>query len=320
MIKVRHLRMLRAVAATGSLSGAGRLLGCTQPAVRQQITALEKSAGSPLIVRTGRRTRLTPAGEVLVRHADTIFQELEAAEREVAALADVQATAVRVVSFPGGGATLVPAALAALRAANPDSAVSLEEADPPTAVEMLRAGACDVALSFRHTGGTETDQWGDDLVVRPLLSDPLVALLPEEDPLACADSVALIELVEKPWIAGCSRCRGPLVDTCLEAGFTPRVAFSTDDWPTVAGLVGAGLGVAAVPRSAIGALPPRGTRAVPLLPVVRRETVALVLPALARAPAVVAALDELERAAAREASMTWKEEASSTPFNVNVLV
>lgn len=311
--------MLRAVAATGSLSGAGRLLGCTQPAVRQQITALEKSAGSPLIVRAGHRTRLTPAGEVLVRHADTILQELDAAEREVAALAGLQAGAVRLVSFPGGGATLVPAVLAAIRAAHPGTEVFFEDAEPPAVVEMLRAGACDVALSFRHTGGAETEEWRD-LLLRPLVSDPLMALIPEADPLARAGSVGLVELAGKPWIAGCPHCRGPLVGTCLEAGFTPRVAFSTDDWPTVAGLVGAGLGVAAVPRSSIGSSAPRGTRAVTLVPAVRRETVALVLPALARVPAVVAALDELERAAAREASMPSTEEAGSPFFGGELLV
>lgn len=47
MIEARHLRVLRAVAATGSFSAAGRELGCTQPAVSQQMKALEASVGTP---------------------------------------------------------------------------------------------------------------------------------------------------------------------------------------------------------------------------------------------------------------------------------
>ncbi|WP_159063118.1 LysR family transcriptional regulator, partial [Streptomyces scabiei] len=73
MIEARHLRVLRAVAATGSFSAAGRALGCTQPAVSQQMKALESSVGTPLLVRTGRETRLTQAGEALVRHAAGIL-------------------------------------------------------------------------------------------------------------------------------------------------------------------------------------------------------------------------------------------------------
>ncbi|MGK5451486.1 LysR family transcriptional regulator, partial [Streptomyces radiopugnans] len=69
MIEARHLRVLRAVARTGSLSAAARALGCTQPAVSQQMKALEQTAGTPLLVRAGRETRLTEAGEALVRHA-----------------------------------------------------------------------------------------------------------------------------------------------------------------------------------------------------------------------------------------------------------
>ena len=70
MIEARHLRVLRAVATTGSFSAAARELGCTQPAVSQQMKALESSAGTPLLIRTGREMRLTEAGEALVRHAN----------------------------------------------------------------------------------------------------------------------------------------------------------------------------------------------------------------------------------------------------------
>ena len=300
MIEARHLRVLRAVAATGSFSAAGRELGCTQPAVSQQMKALESSVGTPLLVRSGREMRLTQAGEALVRHAAGILSGLTAAEEEVAAIAGLRAGRVRLVSFPSGSSTLVPTALATLRAAHPGTRVSLEEAEPPQSVEMLREGDCDVALAFRYEGAARGgDEW-EDLVVRPLLRDRLVALVPDRHRLARAGSVAIGDLAREPWIAGCPRCRGQLVEVCEGAGFTPRIDFATDDYPAVVGLVGAGLGVAVLPQLAIESVRPRGARTVTLEPAVRREIVALTLPDLAQVPAVAATLDRLERAAGRK--------------------
>ncbi|MEU3598230.1 LysR family transcriptional regulator [Streptomyces sp. NPDC006798] len=318
MIEARHLRVLRAVAATGSFSAAARTLGCTQPAVSQQMKALEGSAGTPLLIRTGREMRLTQAGEALVRHASGILAGLTAAEEEVAAIAGLRAGRVRLVSFPSGSSTLVPTALAALRAAHPGTRVSLVDAEPPRSVEMLRDGDCDVALAFRYAdpGGDaapgagagaegraadradQADQW-DDLVVRPLLADRLVGLVPEGHRLAGAGTVAIGDLADDPWIAGCPRCRRQLVDVCESAGFTPRIDFATDDYPAVAGLVGAGLGVAVLPELALESVRAKGAVTVTLAPRVEREIVALTLPDLAQVPAVAATLDQLTRAAAR---------------------
>ncbi len=296
--------MLRAVASTGSFSAAGRELGCTQPAVSQQMKALESSVGTPLLVRAGREMRLTQAGESLVRHAAGILAGLTAAEEEVAAIAGLRAGRVRLVSFPSGSSTLVPTALAALRAAHPGTRVFLEEAEPPKSVELLREGDCDVALAFRYEGAAGAEEW-DDLVVRPLLTDRLVALVPVQHRLARTaptGSVAIGELAQEPWIAGCPRCRGQLVEVCEGAGFTPRIDFATDDYPAVVGLVGAGLGVAVLPQLAVESVRPRGVRTVTLEPAVRREIVALTLPDLAQVPAVAATLDELARAGARQSA------------------
>ncbi|WP_327295814.1 LysR family transcriptional regulator [Streptomyces sp. NBC_01197] len=296
MIEARHLRVLRAVAATGSFSAAARELGCTQPAVSQQMKALETSSGTTLLIRTGREMRLTQAGEALVRHAGGILAGLTAAEEEVAAIAGLRAGRVRLVSFPSGSSTLVPTALAALRAAHPGTRVSLVEGEPPRSVEMVRDGDCDVALAFRY--GPATDEW-DDLVVRPLLTDRMIGLVPDGHRLAGADAIGVGDLAGESWIAGCPRCRRQLVEVCESAGFTPRIDFATDDYPAVIGLVGAGLGVAVLPELAIESVRSMGARTVSVEPAVQREIVALTLPDLAQVPAVAATLDRLARAAAR---------------------
>ncbi|MDQ0696410.1 DNA-binding transcriptional LysR family regulator [Streptomyces sp. W4I9-2] len=296
VIEARHLRVLRAVSTTGSFSAAARELGCTQPAVSQQMKALESSAGTTLLIRTGREMRLTQAGEALVRHASGILAGLTAAEEEVAAIAGLRAGRVRLVSFPSGSSTLVPGALAALRAEHPGTRVSLVEAEPPRSVDLLREGDCDIALAFRY--GSTGGEW-DDLVVRPLLTDRLIGLVPEGHRLAEASSVSIGELAGESWIAGCPRCRRQLVEVCEESGFTPRIDFATDDYPAVMGLVGAGLGVAVLPELAVESVRPKGARAVPVEPAIEREIVALTLPDLARVPAVAATLDQLSRTAAR---------------------
>ncbi|MFC9800883.1 LysR family transcriptional regulator [Streptomyces bacillaris] len=296
MIEARHLRVLRAVATTGSFSAAARQLGCTQPAVSQQMKALESSAGTTLLIRTGREMRLTQAGEALVRHASGILAGLTAAEEEVAAIAGLRAGRVRLVSFPSGSSTLVPGALAALRAEHPGTRVSLVEAEPPRSVDLLRDGDCDIALAFRY--GASGGEW-DELVVRPLLTDRLIGLVPEGHRLADAAEVSIGELADESWIAGCPRCRRQLVEVCEESGFTPRIDFATDDYPAVMGLVGAGLGVAVLPELAVESVRPKGARTVPVAPAIEREIVALTLPDLARVPAVAATLDQLSLAAAR---------------------
>ncbi|MFE7537805.1 LysR family transcriptional regulator [Streptomyces rhizosphaericola] len=296
MIEARHLRVLRAVATTGSFSAAARELGCTQPAVSQQMKALESSAGTTLLIRTGREMRLTQAGEALVRHASGILAGLTAAEEEVAAIAGLRAGRVRLVSFPSGSSTLVPGALAALRAEHPGTRVSLVEAEPPRSVDLLRDGDCDIALAFRY--GASGGEW-DDLVVRPLLTDRLIGLVPEGHRLAGAPEVSIGELADESWIAGCPRCRRQLVEVCEASGFTPRIDFATDDYPAVMGLVGAGLGVAVLPELAVESVRPKGARTVPVAPAIEREIVALTLPDLARVPAVAATLDQLSLAAAR---------------------
>lgn len=92
---------------------------------------------------------------------------------------------------------------------------------------------------------------------------------------------------------------GPARRGVRDGGFHPRIDFATDDYPAVAGLVGAGLGVAVLPQLALESLRPRGVRTVDLEPAVRREIVALTLPDLAQVPAVTATLEKLAAAAAR---------------------
>ncbi|WP_205856023.1 LysR family transcriptional regulator, partial [Phytoactinopolyspora endophytica] len=89
MIEIRHLELLQQVAATGSLSAAARELGFSQPAASQQMRALERTVGTPILLRDPGSTRLTEAGEILLQHADDILARLSLAKKEIAAITEL---------------------------------------------------------------------------------------------------------------------------------------------------------------------------------------------------------------------------------------
>ena len=115
MIDARRLRVLREVAEHGTLAAAADALHLTPSAVSQQLAALEREVGQPVVERNGRGVRLTGAAEVLVGHANLVLAQLEAAEADVAAFADGIVGTVRVAGFATALAEI--AAPAAARAA-----------------------------------------------------------------------------------------------------------------------------------------------------------------------------------------------------------
>src|SRR5918911_937472 len=148
MLDVRRLRVLREVAARGSFSAAADALHFTQSAVSQQIAALEREAGMPLVERNARGVRLTHAGEVLIGHTDVILARLADAEAELEALAGLRGGRVRMASFPSAGATIMPEAIARFRARHPAVELTLEPADPELALVKLRSGDADLILDI----------------------------------------------------------------------------------------------------------------------------------------------------------------------------
>lgn len=297
MLDAAALRLVRTVQEAGSVTAAARELGLTQPAASQQLRAIERAVGTPVVVRAGRGVRLTDAGLVLARNAAAVESALDATLEEVAAVASLRAGRVRVAAFPSAAATLLPGALAALRDAYPGLGTTFAEAEPPAALAELAAGRVDLALTFRDAGAP-LDEAGRALRRVPLLRDEVLVVLPAADGRDPGSAVDLAELAGRPWIAGCPQCRAQLVGTCARAGFAPRVDFATDDYPAVLSLVRAGLGVAALPGLALAALPHPGVTVHPARPGAARVIEAVTAPGADRVPAVAAALEALQHAAA----------------------
>jgi DNA-binding transcriptional LysR family regulator len=298
MLDVTRLRVLVAVARHGSVTAAARALNYAQPSISHHIARLEAETGARLLERVGRGVRLTEAGRLLAERAEEIIGRLDAAESELAAHVGLREGRVRLAAFPSALGTLVPAAAAWLEAETPGIDLMLTEAEPPEALRMLRAGYVDVALVFRHyqQGVDHAPPAPADEGTRGrLLLDEAVHLVTRacrpagENAQASDEGQAsddtghnsgtgpgtdLASFAHCRWIAGCERCRSYLIRQCESAGFTPKIAFTTDDYVAVQALVAAGLGVTTLPSLCLRAAKHPGI-ATAELPGARRHVFAM---------------------------------------------
>jgi molybdate transport repressor ModE-like protein len=251
----RTLRIVKALADFGSITAAANALGFSQPAISQQLKRAEQRIGMPIVSRAGRGVRLTEAGRVLARHAATITTALDAASGELAELSGLRAGRVRLAAFPSASSTLIPQLLGTISRAHPGIGISYLEAEPPEAVQAVRDQTIDLAVTFNYLGD-RTDPHAETtpgLVTVPLWRDEMLLALPAGHPAARSSSVALDLLASDSWIAGCPRCRGHLLELTARSAFQPSIAYETDNFVAVLGMVAAGLGVALIPTLAIDA-------------------------------------------------------------------
>ncbi len=245
-IELRHFAALQAVAQEGSFRRAGLRLGYTQSAVSQQIATLERIVGQRLIDRPGgpKAVSLTEAGRLLLRHADSIVARLDAAHADLTALSEGVAGPLRIGTYQSVGARVLPELLRRFTATWPRVNVQLTESASDTELEeLVERGELDLSFVMLPAadGPFETVE---------LLRDPYVLLVPVDSPLAGGKRPpTLRDIAELPLI-GYRQCRSmaQIEASIRAAGSEPRIVFRSDDNGTVQGLVGAGVGVALVPR------------------------------------------------------------------------
>jgi DNA-binding transcriptional LysR family regulator len=277
MLDVTRLRVLVAVAQHGSVTAAARALNYAQPSVSHHLARLEAETGARLTQRSGRGIALTEAGRLLAGRAEEILGRLEAAEHELAAHVGHCEERVRVAAFGSALATIVPTALARLAAHHPGLDMVLVEAEPPEAMRMLRSGQVDIALVFRQLRDTDPASpsglaW-EGMRARLLLDEQTYLVSQGAAPgtaptLGAAPGPAsapdLAAYAHSPWIAGCEHCRDHLLWLCGRAGFTPKIAVTTDDHVAAQALAAAGVGVTVLPGLDLRAARHPGVQARPL--------------------------------------------------------
>jgi DNA-binding transcriptional LysR family regulator len=244
MLDARRLLTFRAVARTGSFSRAADELALSQPAVSQQVGALERELGAALLVRGRGGAVPTEAGRLLLEHADAVADRLALADVQLGALvADVRRT-LRLGAFPSALASVVPQAIAALRTLEPELEVAVEEASLAALAEGVRSGRLDVAMAFQDAAAPPRDHGG--LRREVLAEERMLAVVGAGHRLAARKRNALTDLRDDPWMAP-SR-DGLVVGACRAAGFEPNLVLVVRDPLAVRALAEAGMAVTITPE------------------------------------------------------------------------
>lgn len=260
MDRPQHLRTLQVVCRTGSFAVAARELGYTSSAVSQQIAALERESGLILFERRAHGVRPTAVAHRLAELSRPVLAGLEELDHQVQRLATGAIGRIRLGSFPTASVRIVPSVLSSFAVEHPGAEVSLVEEEPDDLAERLVDGRLDVALLYEY--GLCPKQWPAGVVTRPLLREDLLLLQ------ARSRTVPLAQLSGHRWIASREGTDGALslARLCAAAGFSPMIAYRSNDYDVVRELVAATGGVAVVPalghspepRVAASRLPQRG--------------------------------------------------------------
>lgn len=250
--------MLVEVVRHDGFSAAAEAVFATQPTISKAIRQLEDELGEVLLQRSRNGVRLTPAGQIVYRRALALLGEREDMLRELEELRDLQRGELHLGLASLGSDILFAPVFARFRQLHPQIELRVLERGSEALEESLRAGEIELAASLLPVA--------DDLDWQPVRTEPLVALLPRQHPLAGSASLQLQDLAEVPFVLfekGFLLNRH-IIQACQARGFSPREVTRSGQPDFIVALVAAGLGVALLPRMIANARPRADVVIVPL--------------------------------------------------------
>jgi DNA-binding transcriptional LysR family regulator len=240
-MELRHMRYFVAIAEELHFGRAAERMHIVQPALSQQIGRLEEELGVQLLRRTKRKVELTEAGRAFLEGARDTLARADSAEKDAKRAAQ-GLTGKLVVAFIGLACyNVLPEILGAYRERYPDVELVLHELTSAEQGKRLREGTIQV-------GFVRPPVDDEALCTETVVREPVVAILPENHPLADREMVPLEALAREPFIM-VPRGREPnlydlYVSMCRRAGFSPHVVQETNRIHTLVALVATGMGVA----------------------------------------------------------------------------
>lgn len=240
------LALFRSVAATGSIAHAAQVRGLVPSAVSKRIGDLETLVGAPLLHRHRRGVDLTPAGQDLLRHAETLRDAVDRMQAEMAAHATGQRGAIRVAANSSSISQFLPEDLAEFVIAHPDLNVLLTEMTSLEVIEAVRAGRADLGI---FSGLTDAA----GLTVMPYRRDTLVVVMPADHLLAGRQALELADVVGQPFVAlqAGSSIQAWLDRRAEDIGGRIRTQVAVESFDGVRRMVQARLGIAVLPFGAV---------------------------------------------------------------------
>lgn len=252
---LRQLEVLRAIAETGSFTGAGARLHVSQSAVSRQVQLLEEEFGEPLFVRSGRRIQITPTGEALLQLSHRVFADI----RETSAAIVQRDETLSGQLTLGGGMTVClyvfPALVSEYRRAYPGVEIKVVTGGTSRILRRLRAASIDLALLTLPIDDRS-------LRVEPVWREEMLLVLPPDHRLAGrAQPIEPAELGREPFITfeSGSNTRRAIDEFFARERLQPPVVTETGNVEITKAMVAAGLGVSIVPFQSIAREAAQGT-------------------------------------------------------------
>ncbi|MFF7469623.1 LysR substrate-binding domain-containing protein [Streptomyces sp. NPDC008092] len=302
MLDVRRLRLLAEFAAQGTVAATAEALHLTGSAVSQQLAALEKEAGVPLLLKRGRRLELTAAGQRLIDHAHVVLGNLAAAESELAAMRRGERGSVRIAAFPTAARALLPRLWPDPgQAPAPDAPViHVFEQEPHAAEAALGRHQVDIAVT--HTYSLVPRPLPPGCEQRALFEEPVLLVLHPADAarhgLAAGAPAELKDFADAPWLLPGpeTACHEMTQRACGAAGFVPQPVAVANDFTVLTALISRRAGVALIPRLALPSPSPELSVHMLTTPV-HRSVQAVYHTGTGRRPDICGTLDMLASAA-----------------------
>lgn len=193
-IKLSQIIALVTIAKCGKFSQAAEELELTQPTVSHSIALLEEELGVQLLFRGRRGVKLTPAGESVLIHCNQILDSVERLYQEANRHKSLDGGIVRISTFRGAAAKLLPKIKAEFKAKYPQIEVRIaEEKDCPQVENAVREGTADIGFTILPTP--------EDLETIEILHDRYIVLLSPDSILTSVAQLTWEELVKLPLIS-----------------------------------------------------------------------------------------------------------------------
>ncbi len=241
-MELRTLRAFVEVVRQGGFSQAAKVVFATQSTVSKAVKQLEEELGLPLLDRIGHHSALTAAGEIVYRRALAMLAERDDLAIELDELRDLKRGVLRLGLPPLGSSILFASVFAAYRGRYPGIDIRLIEHGSKRLEEALLAGEIDVAGTLLPVS--------DEFECQLVRSEPVMALLASDHPLAEREQIDLASLASSPFILFDTEFATTelILAACRRSGITPQIAARSGQIDFVIELVASGLGVGFLPR------------------------------------------------------------------------
>jgi DNA-binding transcriptional LysR family regulator len=222
---------------------AAARLNLAQTALSEQIRKLEAELETPLFNRGRRESTLTPAGETLRIHAEALLEQARAAKTAVQEIAGLRGGRLSIGAIPSASACLLPEVIALFRKKHPLIELALFEGTSESIAQWIELGRVEFGIVQLPAPSIGFD-------AQVILKEPFVLLTKRSHAATRIPRLALRHLSTESFVLYKGRARDTALAACRAAGFEPRIACESSELETIRSLVGAGLGVALLPKLA----------------------------------------------------------------------